>query len=99
MVVYNLTNLRNLTGLPELIQVTNQASNGLLTGLFIIAVWVVLLFAFLRFDFIKAVASSSFLCFILSVFLVYLDLLNIMFLLIFLFLTAGSALLMYLNEE
>lgn len=99
MVVYNLTNLQNLSGLPALISVTNEASNGLMTGLFIIAVWVVLLFAFLRFDFIKAMATSSFICFILSTFLVYLDLLNIMFLLVFLFLTAGAGLLMYLNED
>ena len=98
MVVYNLTNLHNLTTLTSVIQVTNSATNGLMVGLFMIAVWLVLLFSFLRYDFIKAIAGSSFACFFLSIFLVYLDLLNIMFLLAFLFLTAGAGLLMYLDE-
>jgi hypothetical protein len=99
MVIYNLTNLHNLTSFPALVEVTNEASNGLLVGMFILAVWVVLFMSFLRFDFIKALAASSFVCFLLSIFLVYLDLLNIIFLLAFLFLTAVSGLILYLSED
>lgn len=98
-VVYNLTNLHNLTSFPSLISVTNEATNGLLIGMFILLIWVVLLMAFLKFDFLKAIASSSFVCFLLSIFLVYLDLLNIIFLLGFLFLTGGAGLLLYLSED
>jgi hypothetical protein len=99
MVVYNLTNLQNLTSFPALVSVTNEASGGLLVGLFILAIWVVLLMSFLKFDFMKALASSSFVCFILSIFLVYLDLLNIIILLGFLFITAVSGLVLYLSED
>lgn len=99
MVVYNLTNLHNITGFPALVSVTNEASEGLLVGLFIIGLWIILLLAFLKFGFVQALAGSSFPCFIISVFLVYLDLLNIIFLLAFLFVTAGSGLIMYLSED
>lgn len=99
MVLYNLSGIENVSGLGTLITASNTATNGLLVGLFLLTIWVVLLMAFIKYDFVRAVTGSSFICFIISTFLVYLDWINILFMLILLFLTAGGGLLLYLKED
>lgn len=99
MVVYNLSVLYNVSSLPDLVNRANTASNDLLVSLFIVAVWVIMFVAFLRFDVLRAFASSSFSTFLLSGFLYYLDLIDIRLMLLFLFFTGLSGLLMYLEER
>lgn len=99
MVVYNITGLvQNVTSLEAFISVSNDASNGLLVGLFMLSIFVVLFVSFMRFDFLRALAGSGFICLIVSGFLVYLDWLNIIFMLGFLLITAGSGFLLYLQD-
>jgi len=99
MVLYNLSGLSNVSGLGSFIGASNDATGGLLVGLFLLTIWIVLLLAFIKYDFVRAVTGSSFICFIISTFLVYLDWINILFMLILLFLTAGGGLLLYLKED
>jgi len=100
MVVYNITGLfGNVSSVSNLVTISNTASNGLLVGLFILAIWLVLLLAFLRLgDFLRAFTGSSFVVFLISIFAVYLDWLNILFLLAFLFFSAVGTFLLYLEE-
>lgn len=100
MVVYNLSNFTNFSGgLGQLTYVANEATNGLLVGLFLVAFFLVLLFSFMRFgDAVRAFAGSGFICFLLSTILVYADLLQIYYALVFLIITGVSVFILYLEE-
>ena len=100
MVVYNLSNIMNFSGgFGNLAYVANTASNGLLFGLFLLAIFLVLLFSFMRYgDIVRAFAGSGFVCFLMASILVYADFLQIYYALIFLIITGVAVFILYLEE-
>lgn len=77
----NITNLTTSTNFYELVDFTNEATEGIMGVGFIMAMFFILLFTFMRkYEPKESITLSSFLCFIISIFLVYLRLLNPTFL-------------------
>lgn len=68
-VFYNLTQLQAADTVSDVFIYSNDMSQGVLAGLFLIAVFFVLLIAMKRFEFAKALLSSTFACFVLGLFL------------------------------
>jgi len=100
MVLYNLTNLTNGSGMGDVALFANNASDGILYGLGIIAIFFIIFMALKKSsDFAEALITSSFLCFIISGILVYGGFLNIIYVLVFLILTAFSALFMWSQKK
>jgi|TARA_R100000501_G_C2588065_1_gene88994 hypothetical protein len=96
---YNITALGNADTLSGLIIVANDAVEGILIGLFMFAVFFVMLMALKKWDFDAALLSSSFSCFILSMILSYGGFLNLIFPLVFLAMAGLTALYMFTAKK
>ena len=94
---YNITGIKAATTLLPLFQVANdEGTGGLLFYGFLLAIFFVMLMTLLRKnDFPDALLSSSFVCFFLGGLLAYAKLINILFPLGFLVLTAFTGLYVY----
>lgn len=95
---YNLTNLTNADNIWGLINYANQSTDSLMVGLFMIAIFFILLMALKQFTFIKAAFASSFISFILSLLLTYSKLLNFIYPLTFFIMLACIAFYVYVVE-
>lgn len=89
---YNLTQLAASDTVFKLVTFANDSTGGLLMGLFVLAAFFIMLMAFKRYEFSKALLTSSSISLIVSLLLVYAKLINPMWALLFAILTAGSAL-------
>jgi len=98
MVSYNITALSNVDSVGTLFQYANNSAGGVLFGIIIMAVFFIMLLVMKRWEFDKALLSSSFACFILAMLLSFAGLLNFMFVLIFLVIMAFTALYVYINR-
>lgn len=96
---YNLTLLQAESGIHGLMEFTNYATGELFSSIMVVSLFFILLLSLKRFDFVQAIMASSFVMFLLSLFLVSADLLNFMFPLAFLTFTAMSAIYAYTNNE
>lgn len=88
---YNMTQLAASDTAQELVVYANDATDGILFALFVMAVFFIMLMALKKYDFDSALLVSSFACFILSAILVYAELLALIWALIFLIIAAGTA--------
>jgi|26BtaG_2_1085354.scaffolds.fasta_scaffold01132_3 membrane-associated HD superfamily phosphohydrolase len=99
--MYNITTLQNANTVSDIFIFANSVSagqagdGGILFGLIIIAIYFILIMRLKKYDFDEAILAVSFACFVLSIFLVQAKLLNFIFILIFLTVTAGFAFYMY----
>ena len=85
MSVYNnLTDLKSATDMTDIWSFAETASGSIMSGSFLLAFFFVLLVGLKPFGFDKALASSSFVCFILGSYLAYAAVLNIIIPLAFL---------------
>lgn len=82
--MYNITNITNSSGVFDMISSVNVLVDGWLVGLFLLALFFVLLIGLKRYDFSAAITASGFSCFIISLFLGFAGLVNFMFILLFL---------------
>lgn len=86
---YNLTALQAADTLTKLLYYVNDEATGtLFMTLMLQAVFFIMLMSFLRYGPVRSIVTSSFLCFILSGFLVYLHLINTYVLFLFFIITA-----------
>jgi len=92
MALYNMTQLQAATTVNKLFVYANDTTGGVMMGLFMIAVFFVMLMALLKWGFQDALLVSGFVCFILSSILAYGGLLIIIYPILFLVLTALTAL-------
>lgn len=99
MPTYNMTALSNIETLPELFLYANSAASNLLFGFISIALFFIMLLVLKRWEFDKALLSSSFAMFILTLILSFAKLLNFIFPLVFLIIMAFSGLLMYASNR
>jgi hypothetical protein len=96
---YNITLLSEVATIRELFVVTNTYSGDLFTVLMMFAIFFIMLMALKRFGFQYAMFSASFASFVLSLLLMYAELLNIIWVLGFLALTAFTALYIYTADR
>jgi hypothetical protein len=89
---YNLTLLQEAETIYKVFVYADNASGNIMVGLFMIAIFFVFLMALKRYSFTNALLASSFVSFILSLFLTYANLLNFMFPLFFLITASLTAL-------
>jgi hypothetical protein len=86
---YNLTNLTGSDTIVDLIVYSNQATNGIIVQGFLIAIFFILTMGFMvKSKFEDSVMASSFICFILSLFLRQAELVSFIFVIGFLVVTA-----------
>lgn len=97
--MYNLTTLQNSVGFVDLVSYANESSAYTLTGGLMIAVFFVSLLLMIRWGFDNALLTSGFICFVLSGFLTYADVLSIYFTLVFLAITAFTGLWVYTTKR
>ena len=90
---YNLTPLYNATTGSDLFNFANTSTDGALFGMFMFAIYFVLLMALKKWDFKDAWIASNFACFMLSMILFYAEMLSFYVVLAFLILLGGSMML------
>ena len=103
MPIYNMTNLSNVAGVGDLMIYANNSvvlnGAGVLFGIMLLAFFFIMLMTLKRWDFDKALLSSSFACFILALVLNYGHLLNFIFPILFLVVLALTAFYMFMNNH
>lgn len=97
---YNITPLQNADNFVDLVSFANTVSNQLLAGGFMVAIFVVMTMGFMiKTSFERSVFASSFVCFILSLFLRQANLINFVFPIGFLVITAFTGLYLYATKN
>lgn len=94
--MYNLTNLTSSTYVSDVFLFSNQVSNGVVSQMFVIALFFIVLSFLITRGFDVAIFIAGWTSFIVSLFLVYMDALNVIYALAFIAITSFSALLLYL---
>lgn len=95
----DITNATNISGVYDIAEFANQASNGILFNGFIIVVFFIMLLVLKKYDFDKAFLASSWLAFILSLVGWSIGLVNVLLPLGFAFLTGLIALYAWFSEN
>lgn len=93
--MYNMTILQNATTVSDLVVYSNTISRGIVTGMFVIALFFIILMVNKKQDFDKVLAADSFICFVISTLLFAAHMINFMFPLFFLSVTAITVLYLY----
>lgn len=97
---YNLTQLGELTTFPDIILWVNTQVNDLLGGLFVISICIVLTFIFTkRMGLVDSLVVSSFICFVISAFGLYIGLVNFILTLGFLVMASFGVLYLYFSRN
>lgn len=97
--VTNISGLKNATTFYDILVFTNDVTNGLMSMMFMIVIFVILSSMFInRYSFVKTMMVSSFACFGLSIMLVAINLLNFWFIIGFGTMLAMSAFYIQLKE-
>lgn len=97
---YNITGLEASTTFVDLVSFANTSSNNILVGGFMVAVFIVMTMGFMiKTTFEKSVLASSFVCFMLSLFLRQANLINFVFVIGFLIIAAFSALYLFATKK
>ena len=92
---YNMTALQEVDTVYKLFEYANISSEYSLFGLFMVAIFFVMLMVLKKWDFLDALITSGFVCFVLSSILTYGKLLNMVFPIMFLGITAFTGLYLY----
>lgn len=92
--MYNMTALGQVGSVYDLVVYANNAADQILLVLFVMAVFFIMLMVLKRWDFDSALLVSSFVCFVISIMLVYAELIALLWALVFLIIAAFTALFM-----
>jgi len=87
---YNLTVLQNGQTISDLVSYANVSTGGVLSGLFLAAVFFILMISLRKASFIDSFVASSFICFVLSIFMLIAGFISFYVVLALLLLTAFS---------
>lgn len=97
---YNLTQLQSSTNIYDVIVFANDATTGLLISLFVVAIFIMLIMVLKRTnEFDAALLASSFICFLLTAFLRYANLINLTWVIVFFVATVLSGLYLYTIKQ
>ena len=97
--MYNLTQLQESGTISVLFSTANDYTSGLLLGLFVLAIFFIMLLALKKWEFDDALLASSFSCFITSAILASAGLLNLLWTLGFLALLSFTAFYMFVAKN
>lgn len=97
--MYNMTELSNVETFSGIVTYANNSTGGLMVGMFLLAFFFIMLMALKKWDFTNALLTSSFIAFIVGAVLSYADILNLLFPLGFLAITAFSAMFVYVTRQ
>lgn len=86
----NITNITQVGGIYDIANLADEASGGLFWGLILIVFFIILIMNMRNAGIAKASAGSGFICLLLSLFLFYLELLQIVYPIVFMLILAGS---------
>jgi len=89
--MYDMTAMTNASSMVGLVDAANLYSGGVMVGMFMIAIFFIMLLVMKKWDFSHSLLAGSLICFMLSLFLVYIHALNFMFSLMFLVIAAFTA--------
>lgn len=95
MPTYNMTELQQATTVADVVTYANNATGQVLMGIFITALFFILLFILKRWSFDKALFAASFATFMVSLILTFAQWLNFYVMLVFLLIFAFTALYEY----
>ena len=90
---YNMTQLASSDTIFKLVGYANDSTTGMVVIVLMLSVFFIMLMSMKRYDFPKAIMASSAISFVISLLLVYAELLNPLWALGFLILTAISLLI------
>lgn len=96
---YNMTQLKAAVNFYDLVIYANNSSEQILGGVFMFAIFFVFVLIFKRFGFANAIATSSFICTILSLYLSVSKLLSFYVLIAFLVIMAFSGLYLWVSKD
>lgn len=97
--MYNLTNLTESQTTLDLFNYANETTGQVLGVLMLLSMFFVFFMTFKKNnEFVEALLSSSFICFVLSTLMAYGGFLNFIFVIFFLAMTALSLLFVYLTK-
>lgn len=97
--MYNTTGLESATTVTDIFKYANSATNDVLFGSFMIAIFFIFLMIMKRYEFDQALLVDGFVCFILSAILTYSKLLPLFYPLFFLAVAAFTAFYMFVVKE
>lgn len=97
--MYNTTNLTNAENILDIFIFANNASSSTLVGGMMVAIFFVMLMMMKKWDFDESLLATSFVCFILSMLLTYSKLLNLIFPLVFLAITAFTGFYIFVAKK
>lgn len=95
---YNMTQLAQSETVYDLLVYANTATGDILLVLLVMAVFFVMLMVLKKWEFEKGLLVSSFVCFMISIMLVYGHLIQLVWALVFLVIAAFTALYMTLSK-
>ena len=96
---YNITGLTTAETVGDIVVYANTSIGGFLFGLFILALFFIMLMVMRRYEFTDTLIASSFSCFIISTILSYGGFLNILFPIGFLTIMSLTALYVCMNNK
>lgn len=98
--LYNITGLMAADTIEDLIVVANNATGQIFIGGFLIAIFVIIIMIFLgRFSFEKSILASSFVCFLIALFLRQANMIHFIFVIAFPVLSAFTFLYISLKKS
>ena len=93
----NITNVSNIGGFYDLATFVNEATGGIFFGIILTVFFLILVVNMRNQGIDRAAAGASFSCLLISLFLLYLELVQIIFPIVFAVILAGT--LMYLRHN
>ena len=96
---YNLTLLQKSITVSDLVSFANTSTGGILSGLFVVIVFFILMITLKRASFVDTLAASSFIIFILSIFMLLGGFISFFYVLAFLLLTGFSIFYMVMVKK
>ena len=96
---YNITGLTSAETVADIVVFANESTGNFLFGLFILAIFFIMLMVMRKYEFTDTLLTSSFVCFILSAILSYGGFLNILFPIGFLTVLSFTAFYVFMNRN
>jgi hypothetical protein len=101
--LYNMTQLQNADTFYTLIRFANDSTYtrgvNMLSGMFVIAVFFIMMMVLKKYDFDKSIPAASFVCSVLSLLMTAIGLGSWLFTIIFVIITFGSVLYLYIIRK
>lgn len=96
---YNMTQLAATETIFDLIRYANQSTDNILMALFVMAVFFIMLMVLKKWEFDSSLLASSFVSFVISIILVYAQLMALVWALVFLVIAAFTAFYMFVVKS